>query len=29
MNLKKDDFIQKMRTSEGKAVDGREYEFGH
>lgn len=29
MNLKKEGFIQKMRTSEGKAEDGCEYEFGH
>lgn len=29
MNLKKEGFIQKMRTTEGKAEDGCEYEFGH
>lgn len=29
MNLKKEGFIQKMRTTEGQAEDGCEYEFGH
>lgn len=29
MNLKKEGFIQKMRTTEGKAEDRCEYEIGH